>query len=271
MPNDVISRNNVRVSGRGRQPMLFAHGFGCDQNMWRYVTPAFEDEYRIVLFDYVGHGKSDRSAYDAARYSSLDGFARDITDIVEALDLRDVVLVGHSVSAMIGVLAAKAAPDRFSRLVMISPSPRFINDAPDYIGGFERPDIENLLAMMDKNYVRWAGSLAPMVTGNPDRPELAAELDASFCSTDPVVARQFADVTFMADNRADLPGLPVPSLVMQVADDALAPRSVGEFVARTTPNSTYVELAATGHCPHLSHPKQTIAAMREYLAGVPAG
>jgi sigma-B regulation protein RsbQ len=271
MQSDVIARNNVRVSGRGQQPMLFAHGFGCDQNMWRFITPAFEDEYRIVLFDYVGHGKSDRSAYDAARYSSLDGFARDILDIVEALDLRDVVLVGHSVSAMIGVLAVKAAPDRFSRLVMISPSPRFINDAPDYIGGFERPDIENLLAMMDKNYVRWAESLAPMVTGNPDRPELAAELDASFCSTDPVVARQFADVTFMADNRADLPGLRVPSLVMQVADDALAPRSVGEFVARTAPNSTYVELAATGHCPHLSHPTQTIAAMRDYLAGASAG
>ena len=271
MSTDVIARNNVRVFGRGRQPMLFAHGFGCDQNMWRFITPAFEDEYRIVLFDYVGHGRSDRSAYDAARYSSLEGFARDILDIVHELDLRDVVLVGHSVSSMIGVLAANAEPDRFARLVMVSPSPRFINDPPDYIGGFERPDIENLLDMMDKNYVRWAGSLAPVVTGNEDRPELAAELNDSFCSTDPVVARQFADVTFMADNRVDLTRVSVPSVVLQVADDALAPRSVGEFVARTTPGSTYMELAATGHCPHLSHPKETIAAMREYLAGVPVG
>ena len=271
MSTDVIARNNVRVFGRGRQPMLFAHGFGCDQNMWRLVTPAFEDEYRIVLFDYVGHGKSDPSAYDAARYSSLEGFARDILDIVRELDLSDVVLVGHSVSAMIGVLAANAEPDRFARLVMVSPSPRYINDPPDYVGGFERPDIENLLDMMDKNYVRWAGSLAPVVAGNEDRPELAAEVNDSFCSTDPVVARQFADVTFMADNRADLPRVTVPSVVLQVADDSLAPRSVGEFVARTTPGSTYMELAATGHCPHLSHPKETIAAMREYLAEAPVG
>lgn len=271
MSTDVIARNNVRVFGRGRQPMLFAHGFGCDQNMWRLITRAFEDEYRIVLFDYVGHGKSDRKEYDPSRYASLNGFARDILDIVHELDLRDVVLVGHSVSAMIGVLAANAEPDRFARLVMVSPSPRFINDPPDYIGGFERPDIENLLDMMDKNYVRWAGSLAPLVTGNEDRPELAAELNDSFCSTDQIVARQFADVTFMADNRADLTRVTVPSVVLQVADDALAPRSVGEFVARTTPGSTYVELAATGHCPHLSHPKETITAMREYLAGVPAG
>ena len=271
MSTDVVARNNVKVFGRGRQPMLFAHGFGCDQNMWRLITPAFEDEYRIVLFDYVGHGKSDRSAYDAARYSSLDGFAQDILDIVHELDLRDVVLVGHSVSAIIGVLAANVEPDRFARLVMVSPSPRYINDAPDYIGGFERPDIENLLDMMDKNYVRWAGSLAPVAAGNGDRPELAAELNESFCSTDPVVARQFAAVTFMSDNREDLTRVQVPSVVLQVADDALAPRSVGEFVARTTPGSTYMELAATGHCPHLSHPKETIAAMREYLAGVPAG
>ncbi len=271
MTTDVKARNNVRVSGRGRQPMLFAHGFGCDQNMWRFVTPAFEDEYRVVLFDYVGHGKSDRSAYDATRYASLDGYAQDVLDIIHELDLHDVVLVGHSVSSMIGVLAANAEPDRFARLVMVSPSPRFINDPPDYIGGFERSDIENLLAMMDKNYVRWAGSLAPMVTGNDDRPELAAEVNDSFCSTDPVVARQFADVTFLSDSRADLRRVTVPSVVMQVTDDALAPRSVGEFVAKTTPGSTYVELAATGHCPHLSHPAQTIAAMREYLARVPAG
>ena len=271
MPTDVIARNNVRVTGRGDQPMLLAHGFGCDQNMWRFIVPAFEDDYRLVLFDYVGHGRSDRTAYDAERYSSLQGYAQDILDIVDELDLRDVVLVGHSVSAMIAVLAANAEPERFERIVMIGPSPRYINDPPEYHGGFERADIEGLLGMMDKNYVRWAGTLAPIIVKNDDRPELAAELNESFCSTDPVVARQFAEVTFLSDNRADLSRLRVPSVVLQVSDDALAPRSVGEFVARVTPDATYRELDATGHCPHLSHPEETIAAMREYLAAaVPA-
>jgi sigma-B regulation protein RsbQ len=265
MSTDILARNNVRQVGRGEQPMLLAHGFGCDQNMWRFITPAFEDDYRIVLFDYVGHGKADRSAYDSERYSSLAGFAQDILDIVHALDLRDVILVGHSVSAMIGVLAINAEPERFSRLVMIGPSPRYIDDLPEYRGGFDRADIDGLLEMMDKNYVRWAAALAPMIVKNDDRPELAAELTESFCSTDPVVARQFAEVTFLSDNRADLPRVRVPSVVLQVTDDALAPRSVGQYVAQTTPASTYREIEATGHCPHLSHPEETIAAMREYL------
>ena len=271
MPSDVISRNNVTVIGRGTQPMVFAHGFGCDQQMWRFMTPAFEDDYRVVLFDYIGHGGSERTAYDPARYATLDGFAQDILDVVEALDLRNVILVGHSVSSIVGVLAINRSPDRFERLVMIGPSPRYINDPPDYLGGFERSDIESLLDMMDKNYIGWAGALAPMVIGNPDRTDLNAELDSSFCSTDPVVARQFAYATFLGDNRSDLTRLPVPSLVLQCSDDAIAPQGVGEYVSRVTPGSTFRQLRATGHCPHLSHPEETVAAVREYLASpVPA-
>ncbi len=267
MSTDVLERNNVRVFGRGEQPMVFAHGFGCDQNMWRYLTPAFEADYRVVVFDYVGHGKSDRQAYEPARYQTLDGFAQDILDIVRELDLRDVILVGHSVSSIVAILAANAEPERFARLVLIGPSPRYINDPPEYVGGFERADIDGLLSMMDKNYIGWAGTLAPIVAGNPDRPELTAEFNESFCSTDPVVARQFAEATFLGDNRADLPRVSVPALILQCSQDAVAPTSVGEYVHRNMPGSTFRLLDATGHAPHLSHPEETIQAIHEYLAG----
>ncbi|HYH83545.1 MAG TPA: alpha/beta hydrolase [Longimicrobium sp.] len=270
MTQDILTRNNVRVSGRGTQPMLFAHGFGCDQNMWRYVAPAFEDDYRIVLFDYVGSGKSDLGAYDAKRYATLEGYARDLLDVVHALDLRDVVLVGHSVSSMVAVLAANQEPDRFDRLVLIGPSPRYVNDDP-YVGGFERADIDGLLEMMDRNYIGWAGFLAPAIVKNPDRPELGEELTASFCSTDPVVARRFAEATFLSDNRADLPRVTVPALILQCSDDMVAPREVGEYVHREMPGSTLRVMAATGHCPHLSHPEETIERMREYLQPALAG
>jgi len=265
MSNTILTRNNVKVFGRGTQPMLFAHGFGCDQHMWRYVTPAFEDDYQIVLFDYVGAGKSDISAYDADRYSSLGGFAQDVLDICRALDLRDVIFVGHSVSSMVGVLAANAEPDRFANLIMIGPSPRYINDAPDYVGGFERSDIEGLLETMEKNYIGWANFLAPAIMKNPDRPELSAELETSFCSTDPVIARRFAEATFFADNRADLASVRVPSLIMQCSEDMIAPLSVGEYLQDALPGSTLRVMRATGHCPHMSHPDETIALMREYL------
>ncbi|MFL5537708.1 MAG: alpha/beta fold hydrolase [Longimicrobiaceae bacterium] len=264
MADDVITRNNVRVSGRGTQPMLFAHGFGCDQNMWRFVAPAFEDDYRVVLFDYVGSGKSDLSAYDPQRYSTLDGYAQDVLDVVHALDLRDVVFVGHSVSSMVGVLAANREPERFARLVMIGPSPRYVNDPP-YVGGFERGDIEGLLDMMEHNYIGWAGFLAPAIMKNADRPELGAELTESFCSTDPVIARRFAEATFLSDNRDDLPRVAVPSLVLQCSDDMVAPGEVGEYVHRRTPGSTLRVMKATGHCPHMSHPEETIELMRDYL------
>jgi sigma-B regulation protein RsbQ len=261
---DVLARNNVKVLGRGTQPMLFAHGFGCDQNMWRFITPAFENDYKLVLFDYVGAGKSDWSAYDPQRYSTLDGYVQDVLDVCRALDLRDVIFVGHSVSSMVGVLAAKREPDRFSRLIMVGPSPRYINDG-DYVGGFERPDIEGLLDLMDRNYIGWANFLAPVIMKNDDRPELTRELHESFCSTDPKIARRFAETTFFADNRGDLPDVTVPSLIMQCSEDAIAPAEVGRYLYRTMPNSTLRLMKATGHCPHISHPDETIEAIREYL------
>jgi sigma-B regulation protein RsbQ len=269
MPAHVLARNNVTVSGRGAQPMLFAHGFGCDQNMWRFVAPAFEDDYQVLLFDYVGSGRSDLSAYDPQRYSTLDGYARDILDIVHALDLRDVVLVAHSVSAIIAVLAANQEPERFDRLVLIGPSPRYVNDPP-YVGGFERGDIDGLLEMMEHNFIGWASFLAPAIMKNPDRPELGAELTDSFCSTDPVIARRFAEATFLSDNRQDLPKVQVPALVLQCSDDMVAPHEVGEYVHRSMPGSTLRLMKATGHCPHMSHPEETIELIREYLHPAPA-
>jgi sigma-B regulation protein RsbQ len=266
MPSAVLTRNNVIELGHGTQPMLFAHGFGCDQHMWRYVTPAFENDYRIILFDYVGSGKSDWNAYDAKRYSTLDGYARDVLDICEELDLHDVIFVGHSVSSMIGVLAANAQPQRFAKLIMVGPSPRYINDAPDYVGGFEQSDIEGLLETMDKNYIGWANFLAPAIMKNPDRPELGAELTASFCSTDPVIAAQFARATFFSDNRSDLAQVATPSLILQCSDDIIAPLSVGDYVHRALPGSTLRIMKATGHCPHMSEPAETVSLIKEYLA-----
>ncbi len=267
VPNDiqgVLHRNNVKDFGRGTQPMLFAHGFGCDQNMWRFVAPHFESEHRIVLFDYVGSGRSDLRAYDAERYGSLEGYAQDVLDIIHALELRDVVFVGHSVSSMVGVLAANREPDRFAHLILVGPSPRYINDDP-YVGGFERKDIEGLLEMMDKNFIGWANFLAPAIMKHPDRPELEQELTESFCSTDPVIARRFAEATFYADNRDDLRQVSVPSLILQCSDDMIAPNAVGEYVHQSLPSSTLRIMKAVGHCPHMSDPEETVALMREYL------
>jgi sigma-B regulation protein RsbQ len=270
MQRNILARNNVKVMGHGTQPMLFAHGFGCDQNMWRFVVPAFANDYRVVLFDYVGSGRSDLDAYDAKRYSSLDGYADDVLEICDALDLKDVVFVGHSVSSMIGVLAALRDPERFAQLILIGPSPRYINEPP-YVGGFERGDIEQLLDTMDKNYIGWANFLAPAIMKNPDRPELSVELAESFCSTDPTIARRFAEATFYADNRADLSGVGTPSLILQCADDIIAPTAVGEYVHSQLRDSTLHFMQATGHCPHMSHPEETIDAIRAYLSSVNAG
>jgi sigma-B regulation protein RsbQ len=265
----IRERNNVRFSGRGSKVMVFAHGFGCDQAMWRFVAPAFEDDYRVVLFDYVGCGKSDWSAWNEDRYASLRGYARDVLEILEAFDLRDVVFVGHSVSAMIGMLAAIEAPQRFAHLVHIGPSARYVNDV-DYVGGFERKDIEGLLDLMEKNYVGWAAFLAPVVMKNGEREELTEELQASFCATDPRVTRHFARVTFLSDNRADVPKVEVPSLILQCSEDAIAPESVGEYLREAAPRATYRKMSATGHCPHMSHPAETIELIREYLREVSA-
>ncbi|MDQ3705895.1 MAG: alpha/beta hydrolase [Chloroflexota bacterium] len=266
MSQDILARNNVRILGNGTQPMMFAHGFGCDQNMWRFVTPSFEDDYRVVLFDYVGSGKSDPNAYSPQRYGALDGYAQDVLDICEALDLREVIFVGHSVSSMIGVLAAIRKPEYFDRLILVGPSPCYINDLPEYRGGFERADIEGLLDLMDRNYLGWASYLAPVIMKNSDRQELSAELEQSFCSTDPVTARRFAEVTFFSDNRNDLPNLTVPSHILQCSDDAIAPLEVGDYLHNHLPNSTLRVLKATGHCPHMSHPEETVEAVKDYLA-----
>jgi sigma-B regulation protein RsbQ len=266
MATDVLERNNVQVIGQGQQPMVFAHGFGCDQNMWRFIIPAFEADYRLVLFDYVGSGQSDPKAYDAGRYSQLEGYAQDLLEVCAALDLWNVVLVGHSVSSMIGLLAAIEAPDRFEQLVMVSPSPCYINDVENgYVGGFEHQDIADLLDIMERNYMGWASFLAPMVMQNPDRPELTQELEGSFCSTDPTMAIRFAKATFYSDNRDDLAKVSVPSLVLQCTDDAIAPVEVGQYLNQHLPHSTFQLMQATGHCPHMSHPDETIALMKTYL------
>jgi sigma-B regulation protein RsbQ len=266
MPVDVLKRNNVKVSGRGERAMVFAHGFGCDQNMWRFVAPAFEDDFSVVLFDYVGSGQSDMRAYDPGKYSTLGGYARDVLDVCRALRLRDAVFVGHSVSSVVGMLASVAEPGLFSRLVLVGPSPRYVNDPPDYRGGFERADIEGLLDLMERNYIGWANFLAPVVVKNPERPELSRELEESFCSTDPRVARRFAEATFLADNRADLANVRVRSLIMQCSEDAIAPAEVGEYLSRNLRGSTLRLLEATGHCPHMSHPEETVRVIKEYLA-----
>src|ERR1051326_8338039 len=217
---DVIARNNVFSTGWAEgQPMLFSHGFGCDQNMWRLVAPAFEDRYRVVLFDHVGAGQSDLAAYDRRRYSTLAGYAEDVLEICCQLDLQDVIFVGHSVSAMIGVLAAASDPSRFDRLVLVGPSPRYLDD-DGYVGGFSRKDIDGLLDSLESNYLGWSAAMAPVIMGNPDRPELGEELTNSFCRTDPAIAREFARVTFLSDNRADLRTVNVPCLVLQCSDDA---------------------------------------------------
>ncbi len=260
----VLQRNHVKVSGRGTQPMLFAHGFGCDQNMWRFVAPAFEDDYRVVLFDHVGSGKSDLRAYRREKYAKLQGYADDVLEICRELALEEVVFVGHSVSAMIGVLAAAKDPRRFARLVLIGPSPCYLNTG-EYRGGFSREDLEGLLDFMDSNYLGWSSAMAPKIIGNPERPELGEELTNSFCRTDPEIAKHFARVTFMSDNRADLAKMSVPSLVLQCSQDIIAGDQVGEYVHRHLPGSRFVHLRATGHCPNLSAPQETIDAMKAFL------
>ena len=244
--------------------MMFAHGFGCDQNMWRYVAPEFVDEYRIVLFDHVGAGGSDLGAYDREKYSSLDGYAADVLDICRELELRDVIFVGHSVSAMMGVLAAATEPERFAKLILIGPSPRYIDD-DEYRGGFTREDIEGLLDSLDSNYLGWSHTYAPAIMGRADRPEFGEELTNSFCRTDPEIARHFARVTFLSDNRADLGRISTPSLVLQCSDDIIAPRSVGEYVHAQLAQSELIYLQAKGHCPNLSAPEETVEAIRQFL------
>ena len=264
-------RHNVTESGRRDGPaMVFAHGFGCDQNMWRFVAPAFEDRFRVILFDHAGAGGSAPGAYDAARHGSLQGYADDVVELCRELDVTDGVFVGHSVSAMIGVLAALEAPELFARLVLVGPSARYINEE-GYVGGFDESDIHELLDALDSNYLGWSSVMAPTIMGNPDRPALGEELTESFCRTDPEIASRFARVTFLSDNRRDLPRVTTPTLVLQCTQDAIAPTEVGRYVADTMPNAELVMLDATGHCPNLSAPEATIAAMTRFVDGVTVG
>ncbi|MFH8484982.1 alpha/beta fold hydrolase [Streptomyces longisporoflavus] len=262
---DIRVRNNVTVTGRADAPvLLLAHGFGCDQNMWRLIVPALAEDHRVVLFDYVGSGRADPSAWDERRYSSLEGYALDVLEVCEELDLRDVTFVGHSVSAMVGVLAAAKAPRRISRLVMVAPSPRYIDDE-GYRGGFSAEDIEELLESLESNYLGWSAAMAPVIMGNPDRPELGQELTNAFCATDPDMARVFARTTFLSDSRDDLKTVAVPTLVLECSQDVIAPREVGAYVHSVIPGSRLVTLTATGHCPQLSAPQATAGAITGFL------
>jgi sigma-B regulation protein RsbQ len=265
---DISRRNNVNVIGNPQgSTVVLAHGFGCDQNMWRLTVPALVEEHRVVLFDYVGSGRAEPSAFSEERYASLNGYARDVVEVCQALDLHDVVFVGHSVSAMIGVLAAGLAPERIGALVMVAPSPRYI-DEEGYRGGFSAEDIDELLGSLESNYLGWSAAMAPVIMGNAERPELGDELTNSFCATDPAMARVFARTTFLSDSRDDLKSVSVPTLVLECAQDVIAPREVGAFVHQAIPGSKLVTLDATGHCPHLSAPEATNEALTGFLAGL---
>ncbi|HVM22408.1 MAG TPA: alpha/beta hydrolase [Sphingomicrobium sp.] len=261
---NALVRHNVQVTGQGDRAIMFAHGFGCDQTMWQPVARNFEADFKVVLFDYVGHGRSDFSAYSPERYSSLDGYAADVVEIGEALGLREAVFVGHSVSAMIGALASRRAPEMFSDLVMVGPSPRYVDDE-DYRGGFSRAQIDELLEFLADNHLGWSAAMAPVIMGNADRPELGARLENSFCSTDPEIARDFARVTFLSDNRGDLDSIPARTLILQCSEDIIAPLEVGQYVHSRLPRSEFRQLSATGHCPNLSAPEEVTAAIREFV------
>lgn len=262
----IFTRNNVTVTGSGEKTILFAHGFGCDQNMWRFVAPPFEKDYKVVLFDYVGSGNSDRAAYNEERYGTIQGYVKDLLEVLDALQIKQAIFVGHSVSAMIGMLASIQRPDCFECLIMVGPSPRYLNDGPEYFGGFEREDVEELLGMMEMNFVGWASYLAPLAMNNTDRPALTEELKTNFCSADPAVARKFAEVTFFSDHREDLPKVQAPSLILQCSEDSIVPLEVGQYLHRHLKNSTFRLMEAKGHYPHLSHPQETTTLIKDYLS-----
>lgn len=261
----VTKRHAIEMSGHGKQPMLFAHGFGCDQHVWTALTPAFSDDYKIVLFDNVGAGQSDLSAFNTAKYATLDGYAGDVIEICDALSLRDVIFVGHSVSAGIGLRAARLRPDLFAKLILIGPSPCYLNDGA-YQGGFSVEAIEEMLELLATNFHGWSSAMAPAIMGNPERPELGNDLEASFCRTDPRIAAHFARVTFFSDDRAILGQVQTPCLVMQCSQDIIAPTAVGQYTAAQLPSSKLAILSATGHCPHISHPDEVTTQIRDYLA-----
>jgi len=268
MEQNILSRNNVKVFGTGDRTILFAPGFGCDQTVWNIVAKAFEDEYRIILFDYVGTGNSDLQAYDVNKYSTLEGYAQDVLDVCSALDLENTIFIGHSVAGMIGMLASLREPQYFSDLIMLAPSPRYLNDPPEYYGGFEKEQLLGLLEMMEKNYIGWATMFADTLLNNPNHPEVKSDLEDRFCSTDPIIARQFAEATFFSDNRKDLKNVTVPTLILQCSEDIVAPETVGLYLQQHLPNSMYKKMNAIGHCPHMSDPEETIHLLRDYMKNV---
>lgn len=265
MKTNTVERNNVHQFGQGHQPMMFAHGYGCDQKMWRLITPAFEKVYKIVLFDHTGSGQSDATAYDFKKYDSLEGYAQDIIEICEELQLTNVIFVGHSVSCMMGVLAAIQRPDLFEKLILIGPSPCYINQ-PTYFGGFSKEDIEEMVATLESNYLGWSSHITPVIAGHPEKPEHSEELHNSFCRMNPEIAKHFAKVTFMGDNRDDLAKVTVPVQIIQSHPDIISQTEVGKFVHEQLPNSIYTEIDVPGHIPHLTDPAATIAAMRTFLS-----
>ena len=263
--NAIIERNNVKVIGQGERTIVFAHGFGCDQRMWSFITPSFQEKFRIVLFDYVGSGNSDLNAYQSEKYNTLQGYVQDVLDIIEAMELKDISFIGHSISSMIGMLASIERPDYFDKLIMIGPSPCYLNDTNGYHGGFEKSDITELLDMMEMNFAGWASYLAPIVMNNPESPKLSQELEQTFNSADPRIAREFAEVTFFSDYRKDLAKATVPTLIMQCSDDSIVPIEVGEYLHRHLKNSMFRLMEAKGHYPHISHPEETIRCINEFL------
>ena len=263
--DDLTARNNIKILGDGKQVMLMAHGFGCDQQMWRFLIPEFREQYTIVLFDYVGSGASDIEAYSKKKYADLKGYAQDIVEIISAFNLQDVILVGHSVSGIISFLAAQLVPEKISSLIMVCPSPCFLNLPPDYYGGFNEEDLSELIDLMDKNYIGWAQYLAPLVTGDTDSDSITEEFTESFCSTNPVTAKNFAKATFFSDYRTLLPHNKHPVLLLQSENDALAPLVVGEYMKTHTPKSVLKIIEAKGHCLHMTHPAEVAVQIKQFL------
>lgn len=265
MENNILLRNNVRLTGKGTKTIIFAPGFGCDQTVWSAVSQKFEGDYQVVLFDYVGSGNTDINFYDSNRYSTLEGYAQDILEICATLQLTDAIFVGHSVSCMIGMLASFRHPEYFSHLIMVGPSPCYLNEPPQYIGGFQESELLGLIELMEKNYIGWANIFAATVTNNPSRPQVKQELETRFCSTDPIMALNFAKATFFADNRKDLENVIHPTLIVQCSDDIIAPETVTQYTHQHIPNSVLKQLNAIGHCPHMSHPEELSNTIRQYL------
>ena len=261
----LAQQHAISIRGRGETPMIFLHGYGCDQNMWRLMTPYFEPSHKVVLYDQIGAGKSDVSAYDKAKYASLEGYADDLIAICQVLALGPVVVVAHSVGCTIALLAARRRPELFDRLALVGPSPCYVNEG-DYVGGFARNELDEMLEFLQINHAGWSARMAPVIMGHPERPELAAELEASFCRIDPTIAHEFAKATFLSAHRAELADVTTPTLILQSDEDVVAPVTVGSYMHAVMPDSALVVLRSPGHCPHISAADRVAAAILHYLA-----